>query len=114
MEPLTGRGRAGVGGGRTTHGHGAAAPQPDFLSAPTVPQRSAKQREPRASLQALPTDAISGALASADANPPTSTSRGYGRRGLKTRLRARISYVVVDGLYCMRLSGYKCPTPVCT
>ena len=59
----------------------AAASQPDVLSAPTILQREAKQAPPRASQQATPTDAVSGALASGDANPPTSTSRRHGRQG---------------------------------
>jgi len=59
----------------------AAAPEPGVLTTPTILQHVAEQAPPRASQQAPPTDAISGAVASADANPPTSTSCGHGRRG---------------------------------
>ena len=57
----------------------AAATQPGVLSSLTIPQREAKQGPPppRASQQAPPPDAILGAQASADTNPPTSTSQGH-------------------------------------
>jgi hypothetical protein len=80
MEPLARRGRA-VDGRRVddaqARGRPATAPQPDVLSAPTVLQREAKRPQPCASKRAPPTDAISGALGFADANPPTSTSRDH-------------------------------------
>jgi len=59
----------------------AVATQPGVFSAPTILRREAEQAPPRPSQQALPIDAISGALRSADADPPTSSSRGHGRRG---------------------------------
>jgi len=58
----------------------AAALHPGVISAPTIFQREAKQAPPRGSQQAPPTDAILGALAPADANPPASTHCGHGRR----------------------------------
>ena len=45
-----------------------------------VLQREAKQPQSCAPQQAPPTDAISSALASADANPCASTSRDHGRK----------------------------------
>ena len=112
MDPLARRGKMGVGRGRTTHRHGVGLPH--LRSRTSLWTSSARPSSPshaRRSKRRQP-DAISSALASADANPRTSTIRCHGRRGLTTRLRASSSYVVVDGLTCMRLLGYRRPTCV--